>query len=108
MPLLSAAVNPLIPSGWEIVLWILSLVVLALVVTAVVSLMRSPLDPHRQLSWVIVIFLLPGLGAGIWLWWRHWYYPRRRAESPDWDPNDRTVTINAPRRLIRTDEPPRR
>ena len=75
-----------IPVAGQIGLWVLSAVLLGLLVTALVSLMRSPLDEHRRLPWLLTLFILPGIGPAIWLWWR-W-----------WDPNRRESIVNAPRR----------
>ena len=44
------------------------------------------------------MLLLPVLGALIWFWWRHRYYPARRREQPAWDPNDRSAVVVPPRR----------
>lgn len=94
----SQVADPQIPLEGQIGLWGLSAVLLGLLVAALISLMRSPLDEHRRLPWLLTLFILPGIGPAIWLWWRYWYYPRRLAETPDWDPNRRQSIVNAPRR----------
>ena len=90
--------EPQIPLLGQIGLWAVSALLLTLLVVALVSLTRSPLDERRRLPWLLGLFILPGIGPAVWLWWRHWYYPRRRAETPEWDPNRREVRVNAPRR----------
>ncbi|RUQ38531.1 PLDc_N domain-containing protein, partial [Micrococcus sp. HSID17227] len=57
-----------------------------------------PLDARARLPWVGLMLLLPVLGALIWFWWRHRYYPARRREQPAWDPNDRSAVVVPPRR----------
>ncbi|MDY6055501.1 PLD nuclease N-terminal domain-containing protein [Micrococcus sp.] len=96
---LASGVNPLVPSAGEFVLGtVLSLGGAALWVAGLVSLLRSPLDPVARLPWMLVQVILPGLGALIWFWWRHRYYPARRAVDPAWDPNDRSLPALPPRR----------
>lgn len=85
-------------AGLQVLWWVVAVAVVGILGWAVVSLSRSPLDVHRRLPWVVALFVLPVVGPAVWLWWRYWYYPRRRAEEPEWDPNDRTVTVNPPRR----------
>lgn len=97
----TTAETPLIPQGLEIVLQVAGVLVLALVVVAVITLLRSPLEPQRRLIWVLAIFVLPLIGPAVWLWWRYWYYPHRRDEEPDWDPNDRTKRVNLARKSFR-------
>lgn len=82
----------------EVLMWALAAAVVALLVAALVSLSASPLDPARRLPWAIALFILPVIGPAVWLWWRFWHYPRRKAEQPDWDPNRREVIVNPPRR----------
>jgi hypothetical protein len=82
----------------EVLVWIVALAVLAVLVTALVSLSRSPLDPARRIPWAFAMFLLPVIGPAVWLWWRFSYYPQRKAEQPHWDPNRREVIVNPPRR----------
>lgn len=94
-----AAASPLVPTPGEMALgWTVSLLVGGLWVAGFVSLARSPLEPRARLPWVGLMLLLPGLGALIWLWWRHRYYPARRREQPGWNPNDRTVVVPPRRR----------
>ena len=95
----AAAANPLVPTPGEAALgWGLSVVAGVLWVAGFVSLGRSPLDARARLPWVGVMLLLPALGALIWFWWRHRYYPARRREQPAWDPNDRSAVVLPPRR----------
>ncbi|NUL44929.1 PLDc_N domain-containing protein [Cellulosimicrobium funkei] len=82
----------------EILLWILVIAVVGMLVWSLVSLSHSPLDPGRRIPWAFLMFLLPVLGPAVWLWWRFYYYPRRKAEQPSWDPNSREVIVNPPRR----------
>lgn len=82
----------------QILLWILVLALLILLVWSLVSLSHSPLSPGRRIPWAFVMFLLPVLGPAVWMWWRFYYYPRRKAEQPHWDPNSREVIVNPPRR----------
>jgi hypothetical protein len=82
----------------EVLMWIVAIAVVAMLVTALVSLSRSPLDPARRIPWAFAMFLLPVIGPAVWLWWRFSYYPQRKAEQPHWDPNRREVIVNPPRR----------
>lgn len=82
----------------EISLWILAITILALLVWSLVSLSHSPLSPGRRIPWAFLMFLLPVLGPAVWMWWRFYYYERRKAEQPDWDPNSNRVIVNPPRR----------
>lgn len=82
----------------EVLMWAVAAAVVALLVAALVSLSASPLDPVRRLPWAIALFVLPVIGPAVWLWWRFSYYPKRKAEQPDWDPNNREVIVNPPRR----------
>lgn len=82
----------------EILLWIVVIAVVGMLVWSLVSLSHSPLDPGRRIPWAFMMFLLPVLGPAVWLWWRFYYYPRRKAEQPSWDPNSREVIVNPPRR----------
>jgi hypothetical protein len=82
----------------EVLLWIVAAAFVALLVVSLVTLSRSPLDAGRRVPWAIALFVLPGLGPAVWLWWRFYYYPRRKAEHPHWDPNSREVIVNPPRR----------
>jgi hypothetical protein len=82
----------------EILLWIVAAAVVAMLVYSLASLSSSPLDPARRIPWAFALFLLPVLGPAVWLWWRFYYYPRRKAEHPHWDPNSREVIVNPPRR----------
>ena len=82
----------------EILLWVLVIAILVLLVWSLVSLSHSPLSAGRRISWAFLMFLLPVLGPAVWMWWRFYYYPRRKAEQPHWDPNSREVIVNPPRR----------
>ena len=74
----AAAATPLVPTPGEAALgWTVSVVAGALWVAGFVSLGRSPLDARARLPWVGLMLLLPVLGALIWFWWRHRYYPAR-------------------------------
>lgn len=96
---LAAAADPLMPTPVEAVLgWGLSLAAGALWIAGFVSLSRGPLDARGRLPWAGAMLLLPVLGALIWFWWRHRYYPARRREQPGWDPNDRGAVVVPPRR----------
>ncbi|WHS27791.1 PLD nuclease N-terminal domain-containing protein [Auritidibacter ignavus] len=79
--------------------WIVSILVVVVMVWSVISLLRSPLEPQRRIVWVVAILLLPVLGSLVWAWWRLYYYPRRKAETPDWDPNRPGTGHVVPRRL---------
>lgn len=92
---------PSVPQGVEIVLQGLGVAILLLIIVAIMSLLRSPLEPQQRLVWVVAVFVLPVVGPGVWLWWRYWYYPHRRREQPDWDPNDRTKRVNLARKSFR-------
>ena len=75
----AAAATPLVPTPGEAALgWTVSVVAGALWVAGFVSLGRSPLDARARLPWVGLMLLLPVLGALIWFWWRHRYYPALR------------------------------
>lgn len=78
--------------------WAASIGIGLLYVVGLVTLSRSPLDERRRIPWVLVIVYLPGLGAAVWLWWRYRYYPARRAEQPDWDPNSNVAPVLPPAR----------
>jgi hypothetical protein len=82
----------------EILMWVVAAAIVAMLVTALVSLSRSPLEPARRIPWAFAMFLLPVIGPAVWLWWRFSYYPQRKAEQPHWDPNRREVIVNPPRR----------
>lgn len=100
---------PLVPSPAEMALgWSVSLTAGAIWVGGLVSLARGPLDARARLPWAVAMLILPVLGALIWLWWRHRYYPARRREQPGWDPNRREVAALPPSRGSRTPAPSRR
>lgn len=92
------AASPLVPGAVDALMWVVAVAVVVLLVAALVSLSRSPLDPARRVPWAVALFLLPVLGPAVWLWWRFSYYPQRKAEQPAWDPNRREVIVNPPRR----------
>lgn len=61
------AENPLLPASYDF-LWAGIIVALvALLVWALVSIYRSPLDPREKLAWALVAFLLPIIGPIVWL-----------------------------------------
>lgn len=62
--------NPLIPAGYDIVWSIVAIAVVALMITALVSLARSArrLTAVQALAWVLIVLLVPLLGAVAWLW----------------------------------------
>lgn len=95
MDLLTSAVGPSSPSSWW---WAVSVLIGALYVAGLVTLSRSPLDERRRLPWVLAVVCLPGLGTLVWFWWRYRYYPARRVEQPDWDPNSSVPPVLPPAR----------
>jgi len=86
------------PTAGEALMWLLAIAIVAMLVIALVSLSRSPLEPARRIPWAFAMFLLPVIGPGVWVWWRFSDSPQRRAEQPDWAPTRRGVTVNPPRR----------
>lgn len=87
--------------------WAASIGIGLLYVVGLVTLSRSPLDERRRIPWVLAIVCLPGLGAAVWLWWRYRYYPARRAEQPDWDPNSNVAPVLPPARSPKVPAPRR-
>lgn len=61
--------NPLIPAGYDIVWSAISVVVLALMILALVSLARSAkrLNGAQGLIWTLVIIFVPVIGPLAWL-----------------------------------------
>lgn len=61
--------NPLVPSAYDVVWGAVMLVPLVLAIIALVSLARSRvgLTATQTLVWVLVILLIPLLGAIAWL-----------------------------------------
>ena len=96
---LAAGAEP--PAGVQAVGWTVALIVVAVWVAGFVSLARGPLDVNRRLPWALAMIGLPVLGACVWFWWRHRYYPARRAEQPGWDPNAREQGALPPPRTPR-------
>lgn len=61
--------NPLIPAGYDIVWSMVTVLVLALTIVALVSLARSAgrLTATQALIWTVVVLLVPFLGPVAWL-----------------------------------------
>ena len=61
--------NPLIPAGYDIAWSGLTLLVIALIVAALVSLARAArlLASVQALAWTLVVLFVPVLGAIAWL-----------------------------------------
>ena len=61
--------NPLVPSAYDVVWGAVMLVPLVLAIAALVSLARSraSLTATQTLGWVLLILLIPLLGAIAWL-----------------------------------------
>lgn len=64
-----ASANPLIPTGYDIVWSVVALALFALMVTALISLVRSAraLTTVQSLVWTLLVLLVPLLGALAWL-----------------------------------------
>lgn len=63
------AANPLVPAGYDIVWSLVSLVVLALLVWALVSIARhgKTLTSGQALVWTLLVIFVPVLGPLAWL-----------------------------------------
>lgn len=74
--------NPLLPSGYDIVWSIIAVATVLLAVVALVSLSRAAkrLTAGQALVWVLVIVLMPVIGAVAWL------AVGRRASAPTVEP----------------------
>lgn len=64
-----SALNPLVPSGYDIVWSVIALIAAVLMVVALVSLARSTrrLTSRQGLAWVLVVLLVPVAGPAAWL-----------------------------------------
>ena len=62
------AVNPLIPSGYDVVWSLIAIAALVLLIVALVSIGRSKaLSPRQSLIWVLLAILVPVIGPTAWL-----------------------------------------
>lgn len=63
------ASNALAATPWEVTVMLVALAAAALFVTAIISLSRSiqAMPAKARLGWLLVISLLPVLGACLWL-----------------------------------------
>ncbi|AZS43655.1 MULTISPECIES: PLD nuclease N-terminal domain-containing protein [Microbacterium] len=63
------AINPLIPSGYDIAWSVVALVGAVLAIVALVSLARSArhLSARQALGWVLLTIFIPILGPVTWL-----------------------------------------
>ena len=61
--------NPLVPSAYDVVWGAVMLVLFVLAIAALISLARSraSLTASQTLAWVLLILLIPLLGAIAWL-----------------------------------------
>jgi hypothetical protein len=65
--LLTAGANPLVPGAWENVAAAVGAAVVALLVAATVSLLRTGgQDPVLRLLWLLVILAFPVVGSALW------------------------------------------
>ena len=104
----TTAAGPLMPTPLEMLLgWGSSLILGGLWVAGFVSLARSPLDARARAPWAVAMTILPVLGALVWFWWRHRYYPARLASQPAWDPNRRGAEPQPASSAPRTPAPTR-
>lgn len=62
-------VNPLLPSGYDVVWSLVAVIVVALAVVALVSLTRAGrgFTSVQALAWVLVVLFIPVLGPVAWL-----------------------------------------
>ncbi len=62
-------VNPLFPTGYDVVWSVIAVVVLGLSIVALVSLSRAArrLTSFQALIWVLVVLFVPVLGPLAWL-----------------------------------------
>lgn len=58
--------NPLVPVWYDIVWSGVVLLTVVLAVAALVSLIRSDLDPVTKAGWAAIVILLPVIGAAVW------------------------------------------
>lgn len=63
------ASNPLIPASYDIVWSVIAAAAIALIVAAFISLARTAKEMSgvQTLVWVLVVLLIPILGAAAWL-----------------------------------------
>lgn len=61
--------NPLIPAGYDIAWSVITAILIALTVVALISLMRSVkrLTGAQAMVWTLLIILIPLLGSVAWL-----------------------------------------
>lgn len=60
--------NPLVPTGGEVVVLILGAVTVILWVIALLSLTKDQhYTPSQRLLWLLVILVAPLVGSGLWL-----------------------------------------
>lgn len=70
----------------DLLINVIALGVVAIMGWSIWSLNHAPLNSVQRLWWVFAVLILPGIGSLAWLWWIGRYYPRRKAQEPDWDP----------------------
>ncbi|MGJ3190752.1 PLDc N-terminal domain-containing protein [Paenarthrobacter sp. FR1] len=59
--------NPIIPTTVETTVLLAGLVLIALLVTALVSILRSRrLTPGGTVLWILIVFAFPALGPLLW------------------------------------------
>ncbi len=63
--------NPLVPTPADGALMVVSLVALALSLSAFLSLARGAVTGRRGLAWALVVLFVPFLGAAAWFVARH-------------------------------------
>ena len=62
------SVNPLIPTGWEVMVIIAGAIVAALFVGALISIARDRNQTAAsKLLWLLIVLALPVLGPIVWL-----------------------------------------
>ena len=69
--------NPLVPTFSESLMTVAMVLAFVLTVCAVVSLLRSSVVAgwHR-IVWLLIVLLVPVLGAGLWFYISHYKHPR--------------------------------
>lgn len=67
--MLTVAVNPLVPAGYDVLWSVAGAVAIVLAIVALTSLSRAAkrLTAGQALIWVLVVLVLPVLGAATWL-----------------------------------------
>lgn len=64
---MSAAVNPLVPAGYDVMWTVVLITALVLSVTALWQALRSPSHTGtQQLLWALIVLVAPVLGALAW------------------------------------------